>query len=213
MQPIADAMHAMLPALSLLRLAAKIAVIVICAVSALIVVVLSAVYTKRAIDRRLASVHLEEEVHVEERHYLLGSGSNHGDEEAPRFGAAVATAPAGESEASTHRGVMISVETPMLVRRSSSTEAGSRSSQQQPLRTLDTNSQPSWGARVASRLGFGGGSSSVSTRKVKVTDDFDAEDFAVPLHGNQSGSGSEGGSGVGSSSSASKATCINRNGH
>jgi hypothetical protein len=191
-------------------LAAKIAVIVICAVSALIVVVLSAVYTKRAIDRRLASVHLEEEVHVEEQHYLLGSGSNHGDEETPRFGAPVVGAPAGE--ASTHRGVMISVETPMLVRRSSSAEAGSRSSQQQPLRTLDTNSQPSWGARVASRLGFGAGSS-VGTRKVKVTDDFDVEDFSVPLHGNQSGSGSEGGSGVGSSSSASKATCINRNGH
>jgi hypothetical protein len=192
-------------------LAAKIAVIVICAVSALIVVVLSAVYTKRAIDRRLASVHLEEEVHVEEQHYLLGSGSNYGDEETPPFGAPVPGAPAGESESSTHRGVMISVETPMLVRRSSSAEAGSRSSQQQPLRTLDTNSQPSWGARVASRLGFGAGSGG-GTRKVKVTDDFESEGFSVPLHGNQSGSGSEGGSGVGSSS-ASKATCINRNGH
>jgi hypothetical protein len=41
-------------------------------VSALVVVVLSAVYTKRAIDRRLAHVHVYEETQV--RGQMTGSG-------------------------------------------------------------------------------------------------------------------------------------------
>lgn len=192
--------------------AAKIAVIVICAVSALVVVVLSAVYTKRAIDRRLASVHVEEEVHVDEQHYLLGAGSSQEDEESQRLGsAAVAGAPAGEGEASAHRAVMISVETPMLVRRSSSADPGSRAGQQQqqPLPMLgDGSNHQSWGARVVRKLGFGGGAG----RKLKVSEDLEC-DAAVPLHLDSPGSSNDGGSGVGNSGNGSKSNCINRNGH
>eukprot|EP00878_Enallax_costatus_P004668 GHUV01004916.1.p1 GENE.GHUV01004916.1~~GHUV01004916.1.p1 ORF type:complete len:449 (+),score=138.08 GHUV01004916.1:667-2013(+) len=72
--------------------AAKIVIIVLCAVSALVVVVASAVYTKRAIDRRLAHVHVHEEVRVEEQHFLLGGVQD-----------------------TAQRGVMVSVETPVVV--------------------------------------------------------------------------------------------------
>jgi hypothetical protein len=188
------------------RLAAKIAVIVICAVSALIVVVLSAVYTKRAIDRRLASVHIEEEVVVDEQHFLLGaSGSSHDDEETALTASTAAGAPAGEH--GSRHGVMISVETPMLVVRRSSSEPGSK--QQQPLRTLGDSSgvnQLGWGARVASRLGLGAGSSSGSTRKLKVTDDFDADAPTLPQQPGECGDP------VSSSSHSNKACCKNRNG-
>jgi hypothetical protein len=175
-------------------------------VSALIVVVLSAVYTKRAIDRRLASVHVEEEVIVDEQHFLLGASSSSHDDEETALTASAAGAPAGES--GSRHGVMISVETPMLVVRRSSSEPGSK--QQQPLRTLGDSSganQLGWGARVASRLGLGAGTSSGSTRKLKVTDDFDAD---APTQLQQPGGF---GDPVGSSSHSSKACCKNRNGH
>lgn len=204
-------------------LAAKIAVIVICAVSALIVVVLSAVYTKRAIDKRLASVHVEETVQVQEQHtFLLGgrsSTASHDDEEAAAgsaHGNGVSTggqAPAGEG--GVRHGVMISVETPMLVvrSRSSSSEPGSK---QQPLRTLGANpagSQLGWGARVASRLGLGAAGSSGSTRKLKVTDDFDS-DMMAPLHPqHQPGVMGDGAGSSTSTSSSVKPCCKNRNGH
>lgn len=77
--------------------AAKIVIIVVGIVSALVVMVLSAVYTKRAIDRRLAHVHVHEEVQVEEQHLLLGS-----------------------RQASTSSGVVVSVETPVVVAAGSS---------------------------------------------------------------------------------------------
>lgn len=54
--------------------------------------VLSAVYTKRAIDRRLAHVHVHEEVRVEEQHFLLGGAQD-----------------------TAQRGVLVSVETPVVV--------------------------------------------------------------------------------------------------
>lgn len=180
--------------------------------SALVVVVLSAVYTKRAIDRRLASVHVEEEVQVEEQHYLLGSSSSsHGEEESQ------AGVPAGGEGCAgrAHRGVMVSVETPVLVRRASSAEQPAsgrlvQQQQQQPLRTLggtsSSSSQPSWGSGVAVKLGFGwaGG------RKLKVSEDLES-DAAVPLHsGSPPGAGDcEGSCGGG----ASKAMRVNRNGH
>lgn len=173
--------------------------------SALIVVVLSAVYTKRAIDRRLASVHVEEEVVVDEQHFLLGASSSSHDDEETALTASGAGAPAGEH--GSRHGVMISVETPMLVVRRSSSEPGSK--QQQPLRTLGDSSganQLGWGARVASRFGLGAGSSS-STRKLKVTDDFDTDAPTVPQQPTEFGDP------VGSSSHSSKACCKNRNGH
>jgi hypothetical protein len=73
-------------------------------VSALAVVVLSGVYTKRAIDKRLAQVHVHEEVEVEEQHFLLGSGSSSGG------GAA-----ADGEEREVMRQVVVSVEAPQYV--------------------------------------------------------------------------------------------------
>jgi hypothetical protein len=196
--------------------AAKIALIVICAVTALIVVVLSAVYTKRAIDKRLASVHVEEEVHVEEQHhhYLLGSGSQSGDgdleeELGPRSGPAAAGEGDGlhGSGSNARRGVLVSVETPMLVVHRASSSGGSsrgpqQQSQQQQLRTVAVDGrQPGWGARVAQKLGFGPGSSSdAKPRKLKVSEDLDGDSFVVPKHGEPHGVG-----GGGSSSSSSSA--------
>lgn len=73
--------------------AAKIAIIVVGAVTAVVVVVLSAVYTKRAIDRRLAQLQVHEEVRVEEQHFLLGEA---------------------EGGTAGPHGVVVSVETPLL---------------------------------------------------------------------------------------------------
>jgi hypothetical protein len=90
--------------------AAKIAIIVTGAVSALAVVVLSGVYTKRAIDKRLAQVHVHEEVEVEEQHFLLGSSGG-------------ATAAADGNDVGVMQGVIVSVEAPRyVVERSGSRE-------------------------------------------------------------------------------------------
>lgn len=190
-----------------LPLVARIAVIVICAVSALIVVVLSAVYTKRAIDRRLANVHVEEEVQVEEQHYLLGASSSREiDDEEARL-----------ADSSAQRGVMISVETPrLIVRRSRSSGDASKMQVfqgqlhqplQQPLRTLASSPPGNWGSRFAQRLGFSSGSS----KKVKAAED--AEDVAAcSNHSAHPGSSTPPTAAV-SSSNGSKTTCINRNGH
>uniref|UniRef100_A0A383WAN4 VTT domain-containing protein n=1 Tax=Tetradesmus obliquus TaxID=3088 RepID=A0A383WAN4_TETOB len=92
--------------------AAKVAIIVTGAVSALAAVVLSGVYTKRAIDSRLAAVHVHEEVAVEEQHLLLGSSSSNGG------GGADGT------EGDAMRGVVVSVEAPRyVVERSSSSSS------------------------------------------------------------------------------------------
>ena len=183
----------------MLCFAAKIAVIVICAVSALIVVVLSAVYTKRAIDRRLASVGVQEEVQVEEQHYLLGS------EEPSGFGGGLAVAPAGHDDSSTHRGVMVSVETPVLVRRSSSCgDASKLHSQhqqqlQQPLHTLTDAATGNWGLRVAQKLGFSAGSS--GRQKLKASEDLEA-DATGAMHCDNATSSSTG--------NCSKSSCLSR---
>jgi len=188
-----------------LPLAARIAIIVICAVSALIVVVLSAVYTKRAIDKRLANVHVEEEVQVEEQHYLLGASSSREiDDEEARL-----------ADSSTQR-VMISVETPRLIVRRSSSSGDANKMQalqgqlhqplQQPLRTLASSPPANWGTRFAQRLGFNSGSS----KKVKAAED--AEDAAGGNHSAHPGSSTPPTAAV-SSSNGSKTTCVNRNGH
>jgi hypothetical protein len=104
-------LHLLCTAALLLSLpTAKIAIIVTGAVSALAVVVLSGVYTKRAIDKRLAQVHVHEEVEVEEQHFLLGSS-----------GGAAAAAEGDDGE--VMRGVVVSVEAPRyVVERSGSRE-------------------------------------------------------------------------------------------
>jgi hypothetical protein len=79
-------------------------------VSALAVAVLSGVYTKRAIDKRLAQVHVHEEVEVEEQHFLLGSS-------------AAAAAAEGGDDMDVMRGIVVSVEAPRyVVERTSSRE-------------------------------------------------------------------------------------------
>jgi hypothetical protein len=88
----------------LLLSTAKIAIIATGAVSALAVVVLSGVYTKRAIDKRLAQVHVHEEVEVEEQHFLLGSS-----------GGAAAATEGDDNEGGVMRGVVVSVEAPRYV--------------------------------------------------------------------------------------------------
>jgi hypothetical protein len=207
--------------------AAKIAIIVVCAVSALIVVVLSAVYTKRAIDKRLASVHIEEEVQVEEQHqhYLLGSGSQSGDgdtdeELGARSGPPAVAAAGGEdglhsSGSGVRRGVLVSVETPMLVVHRTSINGGSSRAKQQPqqqqqLRTVAVDSrQPGWGARVTQKLGFGAGSSmTAKPRKLKVSEDLGGDSFVVPRHGDPHGVGGDGGS-----ASSSSSNRVNRDMH
>eukprot|EP00882_Tetradesmus_deserticola_P017294 GHRQ01018524.1.p1 GENE.GHRQ01018524.1~~GHRQ01018524.1.p1 ORF type:complete len:383 (+),score=132.56 GHRQ01018524.1:91-1239(+) len=88
--------------------AAKVAIIVTGAVSALAAMVLSGVYTKRAIDKRLAQVHVHEEVAVEEQHLLLGRSSS-------------VAADGGDEDGEAIRAVVVSVEAPRyVVERSSS---------------------------------------------------------------------------------------------
>lgn len=155
-------------------------------------VVLSAVYTKRAIDKRLASVNVQEEVHVEEQHFLMEPGGGEdGDEEAAGAAASSSRAPAG---------VVISVEAPrLIVRRSSSAGEMMHSNKQpqqqalsRPLSGGAAASSSSWGARMAHTLGFGAGS---STRKLKEEREGDDCLSSVPLQQPQHETSNRGGGG------------------
>jgi hypothetical protein len=159
--------------------AAKIAIIVTGAVSALAVVVLSGVYTKRAIDKRLAQVHVHEEVAVEEQHYLLGgSGSSGG-------GAAAA-----DEEVEGMRGVVVSVEAPRYVVERSSNSSGSNrelaaAAFAEEHNSIGVGTVKGWGRGVSGAIG--GRWLGLFKQKARVSEDEEAGRIQ-PLGVSRSGS-------------------------
>ncbi|KAF6253530.1 snare associated Golgi protein-domain-containing protein [Scenedesmus sp. NREL 46B-D3] len=148
--------------------AAKVAIIVTGSVSALAVVVLSGVYTKRAIDKRLAQVHVHEEVEVEEQHFLLGSGG----------GSAAAAAADGEGGEAMQR-VVVSVEAPRYVVERSNSREVAVGGHGEGMEEDDHGAGRGWGGGM-----FGGRWLRLFKQKARVSEDEEVGQHVAVGHSN-----------------------------